>query len=81
MDNDVLKTVSDRRSHRAYEKRQLSEDVLSAILKRILSQWSIRWQRKKKKRRDGAFVTERGETAESVLPERVQSVRNYGYGF
>ena len=42
LDNDVLKTVSDRRSHRAYEKRQLSEDVLSAILKAGLQAPSAR---------------------------------------
>ena len=30
---EVLQAISNRRSHRAYKKEQLAEDVLSAILK------------------------------------------------
>ncbi len=30
---DVLQTISNRRSHRAYTKKQLPEETLSAILK------------------------------------------------
>lgn len=33
MENEVLKAISDRRSHRKYQEKQLEEEVLSAILK------------------------------------------------
>ena len=39
---DVLKAISDRRSHRAYGKEQIPEEVLSAILKAGLEAPSAR---------------------------------------
>ena len=39
---EVLQTISSRRSHRAYKKEQLTEDVLSAILKAGLEAPSAR---------------------------------------
>ena len=30
---DVLKAISDRRSHRSYRKEQVPEDVLGSVLK------------------------------------------------
>ena len=39
---DVLKAISDRRSHRAYQAKQLPEDVLSAILRAGLEAPSAR---------------------------------------
>ena len=41
---DVLQTISNRRSHRAYKKEQLPEDVLAAILKAGLESPSARNQ-------------------------------------
>ena len=39
---DVLQTISNRRSHRAYKTDQLPEDVLAAILKAGLEAPSAR---------------------------------------
>jgi nitroreductase len=39
---EVLQAISNRRSHRAYKKEQLAEDVLSAILKAGLEAPSAR---------------------------------------
>jgi nitroreductase len=39
---DVLEVISDRRSHRAYKEEQLSEEVLSAILRAGLESPSAR---------------------------------------
>ena len=41
---EVLQAISDRRSHRAYQEKQLPEDVLSAILKAGLESPSARNQ-------------------------------------
>ncbi len=39
---DVLKAISDRRSHRAYRKEQVPEDVLGSVLKAGLEAPSAR---------------------------------------
>ena len=39
---EVLRTISNRRSHRAYKTEQLPEDVLSAVLKAGLEAPSAR---------------------------------------
>lgn len=39
---DALQVISNRRSHRAYRKEQLSEDVLKAVLKAGLESPSAR---------------------------------------